>query len=757
MGLKVNFSGGVPAWLALSIALVAVAVTLLSYLRARRGARGGHVTMLALLRVFAVVILLILALRPLVTAKFERGRQGELAVLLDTSGSMAIRDYPNLPDRLTNAKAALAADSPQMRTLKERFKVSVFAFDDGLKGETPLSNVPALQPAGASTKLSGALNAIAAKFTAGTPSRILLLSDGVDTQEGVTKYEGPVPVTAVAVGSKLSAEGAFRDIILSKVEVLPEGQPVVSKDNVAQIAAYVEGLGYAGFVVPVRLEDAEGKVLAQENLAIDSVRGDQKLVLSYTPIQKGNFKLSVKIPVQPDETIKENNARSLNITVTDARINVLYVEGTLRWEYRYVKRILERDPNVRLAALVRLSQRTFYQQGNVTDIQMSGVPQDLETLRKFNVIIIGDVPASAFSAADMANIRELVSSGAGFAMLGGYNSFADGGYAATPIADVLPVDLADGAGGQDKNEFVPALTGEGEVNPIFAGITDYFGGPSRKPARDLPPLLGQSKIGRPKPAAAVLAVNPLRSDAAGSLPVIVVHNFGSGRAVAFAGDTTWRWYAPLVGLGMESPFVKFWGQLVRFLARREVEKESGRPGVTAFLDKAFYAPGDKVAITAEVRGSDGLLTDKAAVDAAVDGPAGFSTPLAAVAGSRGTYSAVIDAPAPGNYRVNVNAVQGAAPIGQAALGFDVEAEDVEMRRIDLDEDNLRRIASASGGLYVPLVEFASYVAGLEARGETEVTVEVLNLRRKGVLYPLFLIFIALATAEWVWRKRLEMP
>jgi len=755
MGLNVNFSGGIAPWLAISIAVAALTLTVLFYLRSRRTAPTRHLIFLTALRAFAVLIITVLALKPLVTKRIELSREGERIVLLDTSGSMGISDYPNLPNRLQSVAETLKSDSPVMAELKKRFKIEVHPFASEIGSEVAVADVGTLEPKGTSTDIAAALTNAAAKLEGKENAGIILFSDGVETALKPAAYSGKTPVTVVAVGSKLSAEGTFKDLIISRVEVLPAGEAVVSKGNLAQLAVYVEGLGLAGLVTPVYLKDVSGAVLAQENVTIDSRRGDQKVVLSFTPAQKGNFKYTVEMPARPEETIQENNSQILNITVTDPQIRVLYFEGTLRWEYRYLKRVLERDPNVRLLSLVRLSQKTFYQQGNVTDIQLTGFPKDLDTLKRFNVIMVGDLPSSAFSAEDMANIKEAVRAGAGFVMLGGYNSFADGGYAGTPIADVLPVSM--GAGGQDKNEFVPALTDQGEVSPIFSGLADYFAGPGRKAAGDLPPLLGQVRLGTPKAGASVLAINPLRSDAEGNLSVLVVQPYGSGRAAAFAGDTTWQWYSALKGLGLESPYVRFWGQFVRWLARRDAEAETGTPGVTAWIDKAFYALGDSVNVTAEVRGVDGLLTDKATVEAALEGAEGGATPMGQIAGSRGSYSCATKPAAAGTYKIVVKASEGGKAIGESAASFEVGVENVELRRIDLDEDNLRKIAADSGGEYVPLVEFPSWVASLKSAGETQTTVEVLNLRQKRVLYPLFILFVAMATVEWVWRKRLEMP
>lgn len=756
MGWTIHFSGGLPPWLGLVVAVIALAATILAYLMARKAASRSHMAFLTAVRAFGTIIVLIIALRPLVTYKTLEGRRGRYILMADTSRSMALHDYPNLPSRIDAVKAAIAKGSPTIEALTGNFQIELHSFAEGPRGEVPLAEIASLEADGQASAISRTLADIAGKAPHETTTGIILLSDGIDTDASPAEYTSRIPVHTVGVGARLSAEGTFKDLSLTGVEVLPAGEPVVSKDNVARLGAYVEGLGYPGLVATVALRDAAGNVVVQENITLDAERGSQRVVLSFTPDEKGNFKYSVEVAAQPRETILENNSQNLNITVTDPEIRVLYFEGTLRSEYKYLKRVLEKDPNIRLLSLVRLGERIFLQQGNSSDLQLTGFPKTIETLKKFNVIIVGDLDVSGFSPEDMQNIKDTVSDGAGLIMLGGYNSFSSG-YRGTGLADVLPCEIAVGEPRQDKNEFVPQLTPLGEVSPVFAGVTDYFQGPQRPASRKIPPLRGQVRLGRVKPAASVLAVNPLRSDEGRPLPVLVVQNFGAGRTAAFAGDTTWRWFAQLRGLGLDSPYIRFWGQLVRWLARREAEEEIGEPGIEAWVDKAFYAIGDTARISARVRDGDGLLTDKATVSASMTGPEDLRVPLGTAAGAPGTYEAAFAPKDPGTYQVIVTGGVGRTALGESAISFEVGKEDLEMRRIDLDEDSLRAIAAASGGSYMPLVDFPALVARLKEEGATEKTVELLNLRQKKVLYPLFFAFIVLVTVEWVWRKRLHMP
>ena len=131
--------------------------------------------------------------------------------------------------------------------------------------------------------------------------------------------------------------------------------------------------------------------------------------------------------------------------------------------------------------------------------------------------------------------------------------------------------------------------------------------------------------------------------------------------------------------------------------------------------------------------------------------------LAAKAGTAGRYAARFAPAKAGLYEVSVAADIDGAGLGEAAVGFEVGKEDMEMRRLDLDEDTLRTLAVESGGRYMPLVDFPSFASQLAATGTVEKTVEFVNLRQKRILYPLFLLFVALATVEWFWRKRSQLP
>src|SRR5690606_6412519 len=88
-----------------------------------------------------------------------------------------------------------------------------------------------------------------------------------------------------------------------------------------------------------------------------------------------------------------------------------------------------------------------------------------------------------------------------------------------------------------------------------------------------------------------------------------------GRTAVFTGDTTYQWYLPLRGMGQDSPYNRFWGQLVRWLAGADVKNRQRGAGLEALLSKSLYQLGESVQVRAMVRDERGDATRYAQVTA----------------------------------------------------------------------------------------------------------------------------------------------
>jgi uncharacterized membrane protein len=555
-------------------------------------------------------------------------------------------------------------------------------------------------------------------------------------------------VHAVGVGASLRSVVSYRDLQMTGMEC-PER---LLLNNMVKIKAAVEGIGLTGRVVSVTLEEDEKQVADQE-LTIDDVEGAQEVVFDFRPTNKGRHTYTVKVAPQADEKIVENNQRSTVAVVVEPGIRVLYLEGTTRDEYgAIVEQFLAKDPDLEFLALRQTRPNVFVRRTNIADLQVTTIPTDAETINKFDVFIIGDLDSTYLKP----NVQQLIIARAkqngGLVMLGGGHSLGPGGYEGTPIGDALPVRLGGRDAGQVSDNFLPTLTPDGANHPIFANIAEYF--PTQQQPKpksgDLPPLPGCTRLGAAKPATTVLALHP----AEGGMPVLAVQPLEKGRTAVFAGDKTVNWHKVSRFLDQQSPFTRFWGQLVRWLAGRTTAVETGA-GVVAETDKAHYEPEEPVKIAAVVRNQDGQGAADAQVTANVVAPSGRPDQITmkAVAGPAGHYGGDFVPPLAGQYKIVVEAKVGGQVIQSDKLLIDVGRPNLEFEKLDLDEKLLSQIAADAHGRYLHLTAADHLVEQLDrsARKKREYYTKELYFP------PLFwTLFVAVISLEWVLRKRFQL-
>ena len=74
--------------------------------------------------------------------------------------------------------------------------------------------------------------------------------------------------------------------------------------------------------------------------------------LVWKPKGTGDFSVTLSVPKHGEETIPDNNKLSAPISIRQEKLRVLVVESYPRWEYRYLRNALSRDPGVELSCLL---------------------------------------------------------------------------------------------------------------------------------------------------------------------------------------------------------------------------------------------------------------------------------------------------------------------------------------------------------------------------------------------------------------------
>jgi uncharacterized membrane protein len=521
---------------------------------------------------------------------------------------------------------------------------------------------------------------------------------------------------------------------------------------VAKITGSIDAVGMGNRVVQVYLDEDEQQV-AQAELTLDDVEGPQSVTFEFRPTSKGRHVYTVRTPAVGDERIVENNQRSAASLVVEPGIHVLYIEGTLRAEYgALVDRFLAKDPDLEFCALVQTRPNVFLKRTNMADLKLTAIPNDQESIRRFDVFIFGDIDSSYFRPQQQELFLQRIRDGGGAIMLGGYHSLGPGGYGATPLGEVLPVKVGGRDIGQWTDPFLPTLTPDGAHHPIFNNIADYF--PTQQgdaKIAGLPLLDGCTRVEAAKPGATVLATCTTPS---GSMPVFAVQPLDHGRIAVFTGDTTRKWQQGPQSLGQDTPFLRFWGQTVRWLAGRSAAVET-QANVVAATDKVVYDPGEAIQVSATLRDKDGQGTGDATVTVSLRGKGNLPKPgpLTAVAGSVGHYAGQIEPRAAGEYEVIVEARVGETVVNAEPMTVQVGRPNLEFEKLDLDEKTLANIASETGGRYVSLASADYLIDQLDHAQRKK------NVRIEQRLYwppGFWAMFVIVLTAEWTLRRKYQL-
>ncbi len=421
-----------------------------------------------------------------------------------------------------------------------------------------------------------------------------------------------------------------------------------------------------------------------------------------------------------------------------------------------VQRFLSKDPDLEFCALVQTRPNVYLQRTNIEGLKLDGIPTDPAVLQRFDVFLIGDLDATYWKSAAMNALVERLRGGAGLIMVGGYHSLGPGGYAGSALETLLPVVVGKREIGQVTDPFLPELTPEGRSHPIFTNIAHFFpvvGNTAAPRTGGLPMLDGCTRVEAAKPGASVLAVQPA-SGSGRPMPVLAVQPFGKGRTAVFSADTTRNWQQGPRGLDQETPFLRFWGQVVRWLANRN-EAVKAEAGVTARADKASYQPDEAVGIVATVRAQDGEGTDKAEVTAQATRAGGGVETVALYpsAGSTGNYGGTFEPKQPGTYQFVVSAGVDGKILKAEPFTIEVGRPNLEFDRVDLDDATLAKIAAAAGGRYQHISTSDRLIDDLDrSERRSRVALE----QPLAFPAPYWTLFVAVLSAEWILRKRSQL-
>jgi uncharacterized membrane protein len=714
--------------------LAAAAIMMLAWRALRADERPWRRRVLLLLRGGAVLAALALFFEPAVRLQNVTRLPNHVALLVDASQSMRLAEKAGEPSRAERAEKWLAAEKPALDRLRQHHLIDVYAFGDKLDPST-LESLRDEKPSRMeATHLREALASLRARYDGRDLGGAIVVSDGIDNgrlanaiadgsfdaETGDFVKSLDAPIHAAWVGKRGLTDVAIARVLADDFAFV---RTAVTVEAVVRVVG--RGPGWDGKTIPVTLR-RDGVPIKVEEVTIESGTSEYKVAFSFTPERVGKYLYEISTPVLDGETIAENNARAFLLKVIRDKIRVLQVTGRPAWDVRFLRGLLKRDPNVDLVAFFIL--RTPQSLDMVPDDEKSLIPfptEELfqEQLRSFDVVFLQDFNFGPYGIGQyLDEIKRYVEEGGGLAMLGGPLSFSSGGWARTPVADILPVELRDdpeslaarleGVRGTGEKLIDPAsfrmqLTAEGATHPVTALKLDVAQNRARWAA--LPELDGTNLVTRARPGATVLGVHPSRKDADGKpLPVLTVGEAGKGRVVALTSDSSWRW-----GFADESgdqtrgrAYQRFWDSAIRWMIR-----DPALDFLRIETDQPEYARGQKVTIAVRALNTDYQPLPNARVDVSVARvPTLYDmtttarpepVPAASRSGKTdedGELTIELPSPGAGGYRVTARATLAGRAVEEDEV-FLVRGGGRELEEPEARDDVLRALAKASGGQF----------------------------------------------------------
>ncbi len=670
-------------------------------------------------------------------------------------------------------------------------KVSSPDADDAAPGgepEEPLAADKGL------TDLAAALEKVMKDMAGRDLAGVVLLTDGRHNAaaevEPLVRQLGlqGARVSSVAFGSTKPP----RDASIVSVDA-PE--TVFAEDRM-YVRANVKLDALAGQEVTVTLYDGS-EAVDQRTVRVPTDSYRTEVQLSDQPDATGLHKYRVELQQFDGEAFAANNRHPLTVNVTDDRVKLLIVEARPRWEFRYLKNLFaDRDESVQLQYVLLRPDRIAGVPGRREvhasvvrerrDVEATALPESEEEWLKFDVIVLGDLPPSALTDTDFEALDTFVKERGGTLIVIAGPMYMPHAHERQGFAEILPV-LYEPSGkalmtGPEK-AFRLALTAEGRESVIMRQKTDPQ--ENREVWDSVPEIYWRHPVRGAKEGATVLAYalpdappEFLRRDPEGPAPdagagqerhdrvrrferenaLLLTHRVGAGQVMFLAFDRTWR----LRYRRGDTYHHRFWGQVLRWASGDKLPV--GTDYVRIGTDRLRYSPEDTVRARAKLLDEDfaPIVSDRVAVKV-MGGRDGdrlvLRRSLQYVEGSGGRYEADLGTLPSGAYQLVLDAPPAEAVLAKDNVDmlvaeFSVDpVSGVELAELTPNLGLLGRLATLTGGTVVGPQQAGQVLATL-GRG-TIVEIE----RHEFVIWdswPILVLMVLVATAEWVLRKKVGL-
>ncbi len=770
-------------------ALLAIftAITVLSlYLYRRPGGMPlGVRVFLALSRIVVLSLVVATLLEPTAVVTESHTLRRSLPVLLDISESMSMKDQRKRSDDLASAAFALgmvpAGDEtdadrmvmqldtkqrqeiasssrldlakailtesgrPVLESFSNSLELSYHAFgrtprligDDSIMESQSLSAIKATER---ETSIAASLEDVVSSVGV-PPAGVVLLSDGIDhssseRSEAILRDLGTrgIPVYAVPIGLSDPDDVSIQNVVIQEVAYSGDKVPV---------RVQIKSTGYERRTARLAV------LLNDRRVTSRIVRLDGGLQLEEVDFrvdvyEKGAVQIDVLIEPFDNEISTANNRVSRTVQIVNEKVNVLYVEGNARWEYRYLRAILKRDPRINATFI---SSNSGPEVARNSPEHIERFPGDREDAFQYDLVILGDVEASFFTDEELGLLEELIRDrGASLLMLCG-PMHSPGSYAGTQVETMLPVRFDSDSDWENIAETVyPVLTPEGRSSLVMTlennGELNDRVWSRMAPMDQLPPLLSA------KPGATVLAVLSDSTSRGQGYPLVAWQRYGTGKCMSIASDRLWR----LRYRTGDKYHWRVWSQCIQFMTLSRLMGEHKR--IRLETDRSTYPVAGQCRLYAHVMDESFEPVVQSVFEAYVSNLEGAQAKqLVSLRPDKtqpGLYEGYFSPPETGRYRLEANEEDRAT---SNTTEFQVTEIRKELIETDMSLSYLERIAELTGGAILEPKELPELSSLVNDR------LIMTKLRSERPLWDngiVAFLLVALLGAEWILRRRYDL-
>ncbi len=765
-----RFSYFWPLWAIILAIVIAVGITIFFYFRLKHPLSKILRTTLITLRFVAITILLCCLLAPVIIEKKDVTPPTHFSILVDTSSSMQLEDnYKGVSDisRMDQVNQLLFSESNQfLQRLQKQYSIHLHGFDASLNqshivGEDFVAD-------GKLTDLSKAI-AEADKATKGHPNAgILLITDG---SHNTSKFpleiivDLSVPIYAIGVGSLIPP----KDIQIQNIETPPIAH--TGHETVVRITVIQSGYTTKSTRLSLRetntnkLIDAEILTFEEgssnENITLKGqgvIQGTRHIVdMKITPDTEGTFQYKLVIPAYEDELTPENNEKTFSLKVIKAKLNVFYLEGRPRWEYTFLKRILERDPdlNPTFAVLsknirqntILLKEEGYYPQQNENITQL---PDTLQGLSKYDIIILGDLTDQHLTPTQQQSIIEFIEvRGKAVVFLPSHNALGKSGYKNSKINQILPIQIPSNGCMERDVDYTLNLTQFGTYHPMMQ-LSETLEG-NYNIWNNLPPLSKvfqgfQLKAG----ATPLIEIQDVG-------PILIFQRVGLGKSLLFTAEGLWNWHFGVNAYkneALQNTYPRLWAQILRWMAQQSDDNT-----IYISSDAPTYNQGNTAKIKVNAYSPTFQPQENADIQVSVTAPNGSQFPLQIQpeidnAISQGnSYITELTVDEIGTYHLSAKGSLGNIPLGEDKIEITVQPQLIELESPQLNETLLKQLAQQTNGAYLTIDDANKLPDSINSEQKPVFVDEERDLWA----HPLVLIsVVGLLSTEWFLRKRIGL-